>query len=133
MRYHGSMKQFLAFILLILLVSGAYLFYKIYTSPSPTKLTNPTLGSRMVINQSGGNLSNLKNILGTATSRIWNTGTELLNNASGGTAEPIINKAVEDLQTRVKELPQEQYDRVKYEFCKDVFPSPSPAIVEDSP
>ena len=121
------MKRIIA---LLILAAAGYYGYTWYQSHSskplplssdssiPLKLKAPEVGSSGVLN-----------VLGATTSNIIEKTTELLNNATDGQAEPVINKAVNDLQDRIKSLPEEQYNKVKYEFCKDVLPSPS--VVEE--
>lgn len=87
----------------------------------------PAISQSMVIRQTEGKSRDLLNVLGATTQQIFTQGTAALNEATDGRAEPVINKAVSDLQEKVKDLPEEQYKRVKYEFCKDVVASPSPA------
>lgn len=114
-------------LLLILIVS--VVGYFAYTYYSTGSLTLPSvLSNRIPSTPSFSKKSDLTNILGTTTSSLFQKGTDLLNNVTGGHAEPIINKAVSDLQERIKDLPEQEYKKVKYEFCKDVLPSPAPAI-----
>lgn len=72
-------------------------------------------------------VNNLAKVLGAATSRALEKGQDLLNQVTDGQAEPVINKTLNNLQEEVKSLPQEQYQKVKYEFCKDVLVSPTPS------
>jgi len=44
----------------------------------------------------------------------------LANQVSGGTAEPIINQAISDLQQKIKDLPQDQAQKLQYNYCKTV-------------
>lgn len=110
----------------ILLVLGAagYLGYTYYVGRRASDAL-PLSSDTMVIRQTE-KPKELMNVLGAATQRIFTQGTAVLNDATDGKAEPIINKAVSDLQEKVKDLPEEQYKKVKYEFCRDVIPSSSP-------
>lgn len=91
------MRRLFLLLIIVLIATGGYFYY-----------------------QSSGQHINTA-ILGTASSQLVESGRTLLNQATGGQAEPVINKAVDDLQSRVKDLPQEQYEKVKYEFCKDML------------
>jgi hypothetical protein len=116
------MKRILVLVSIIAIGFFGYRYYK------ANKLTIPTAISSRIPSTPVRPNTDFLSVLGTSTSDIVARGTELLNHASGGKAEPIINKAVSDLQDRVKDLPAEEYKKVKYEFCKDVFPSPSPVL-----
>lgn len=59
-------------------------------------------------------------VLGTSIQNALNSGKELLNDATDGKSDPIINRALENIQNEVKDLPKEAVEKVKYEFCKDV-------------
>lgn len=100
------------------LAVAAFFGYQIYLTLRPTPLVTPP--SRLRVTQGPLNLDNLANVLGTATSRALNAGTDLLDLATDGQAEPLINQTLQNLQNEIKDLPQEQYEKVKYEFCKDV-------------
>jgi len=98
-------------------VGGVFYFYYLRSQAFPTLSRVPS--------KTGINLvqppTDLTSVLGETTSRLFENGIDALNNVTNDQAEPIINKAVSDLKERVKELPQEQYKKVKYEFCKDVL------------
>ncbi len=123
------MRRVLAFVLVLGIATVGYLYYKQSRVLPPEEDNN--LLSRLVITQKNSSLDGLTSVLGAATTKVWNAARDTLDSATGGTAEPIINKAVQDLRTRVKDLPSEQYEKVKYEFCKDVLVSPVP--LEDTP
>lgn len=120
------MKKLLA---LVILAAAGYFGYTWYE----TSLNKPTRGlnydSSMSLNLHPPELKTpgVLNVLGTTTSNIITKTTELLNSATGGAAEPVINQAVSDLQDRIKSLPEKEYQKVKYEFCKDILPSPNPS------
>lgn len=114
------MQRLLGLILLVALIFGVYYFLTKRTQPQVEALLPP---SRMKITQTPGSFSDILSVLGASTSRIWESSLNSLNNVTDGAAEPVINKAVNDLQERIKELPKEQYEKVKYEFCKDVVNS----------
>lgn len=112
------MKRLLALAILAALIYGGYLYYQSQATSS-TVLRPPT-SSQINLVETPKSLNQLGSVLGEQVSRIWDSSMGLLNGATDGAAEPVINKAVSDLQSRVKDLPKEQYEKVKYEFCKDV-------------
>lgn len=113
------MKRLIALILIAGLGYFGYLYYQnsqlsISTSPEGMGQSN------LVINQTNGKLSDLANVLGTSIENLYVEGKDLLSEATDGKSDPIINKALENIQNEVKDLPKETVDKVKYEFCKDV-------------
>lgn len=104
------MRRLLAFIIVLVLVGVGYFFY-----------TQIRTGKGVMSANSRPSVSQITSVLGATTSDLWQSGLNLLNGATDGAAEPVINKAVSDLQNRIKSLPEEQYQKVKYEFCKDVI------------
>ncbi len=65
--------------------------------------------------------ANVTKVLGVSISKTIENGKEFLSEATGGKSDPIINKALENIQKEVKDLPKETVEKVKYEFCKDVI------------
>ena len=63
---------------------------------------------------------NLESVLGESINRGITGVTNLANQVSGGTAEPIINQAISDLQQKIKDLPQDQAQKLQYNYCKTV-------------
>lgn len=113
------MKRLLAVILIIGLGYFGYLYYqnsRLVPNSSPDSISLDNL----VINHTDNKLSDLANVLGTSIENLYDNGKDLLNNATDGKSDPIINKVLENIQTEVKDLPKETVDKVKYEFCKDV-------------
>lgn len=110
------MKRLLALVIVLVVGYLGYTWYRTQTRVASPASVAFSLNSKPL---SG----NLLNVLGTTTSNLFAQTTALLNSATDGAAEPLINKTVSDLQERIKDLPQEQYDKVKYEFCKDVVSS----------
>ena len=114
-------KRILLLLVVIVAVWFGWQYYKGSLSQKEGVSTLPDLTGRVIIKQSGGKLGELTDVLGAATSRVFSSGLDLLNGVTGDAAEPVINSAVLDLKERVKSLPAEQYEKVKYEFCKDVI------------
>ena len=61
------------------------------------------------------------NILGTTASKIKTTATGLIDKLSDEQEEALINSTVENISRQVKDLPAEQVQKIKYEFCKDII------------
>lgn len=122
--YHVGMKRLLAFVIVGAIGYFGYRFYVTRGAGSLNLPHTPQVEFPVIVRQPETKSAGVLNVLGATTSRWIEKGASLLNNATDGRAEPVINKAVSDLQDRVKDLPKEEYKKVKYEFCKDVFPSP---------
>lgn len=60
-------------------------------------------------------------VLGAATQRALSTTTEFVDRVTSESDEALINQTVENISKEVKDLPQEQVKKIKYEFCKDVI------------
>jgi len=106
-------------IILVFILGLAFLGYQYYrTNYAQSSVLPP---SRLKITQSPLQFDSLTNVLGAATNSVVTTGKNLLNQASNGQAEPLINQTLDNLQREVKDLPREQYEKVKYEFCQDVI------------
>lgn len=121
------MRRIIAFFVLVGLVALGYYFY------TQSQRTSSAPVSRLKITQAPYQFDSLSKVLGTTTTKVIDTTTNLLNGVTDGQAEPLINKTLENLQNEVKDLPREQYEKVKYEFCKDVVtkyesPSPLPSV-----
>lgn len=113
------MKRLLGLILLGGLIYGGYYFYSNYIQVKPIEESN-LVSNHMDITQAPSSFGDIFSVLGATTSKFWESGLDGLNTVTDGAAEPVINKAVNDLQSRIKDLPKEQYEKVKYEFCKDI-------------
>jgi predicted negative regulator of RcsB-dependent stress response len=113
------MKKLIALILIAGMGYFGYIYYQNNQLANSTSSEGITQGS-LVINQTNGKLSDLANVLGTSIENLYEDGKDLLSDATDGKSDPIINKALENIQNEVKDLPKETVDKVKYEFCKDV-------------
>jgi predicted negative regulator of RcsB-dependent stress response len=113
------MKRLIALLIIAGLGYFGYIYYQNSQLSSTTSPDSLSQGS-LVINQTNGKLSDLANVLGTSIENLYVDGKDLLNEATDGKSDPIINKALENIQNEVKDLPKETVDKVKYEFCKDV-------------
>jgi hypothetical protein len=112
------MKRLIA----LLLIAGiGYFSYQYYLQSRTSNFTSALPSSNnLVINQTSGKLADLSNVLGASIANLYEGGKEALSDATDGKSDPIINKALENIQNEVKDLPKETVDKVKYEFCKDV-------------
>ncbi|KKU45806.1 MAG: hypothetical protein UX62_C0029G0005 [Microgenomates group bacterium GW2011_GWA2_46_7] len=112
--------------ILLLLTGLAYFGYTYYqnsklsSSPVSTKISIP---DNLVITQASNKLGDIASVLGASIQNVLTDGKDILNNATAGQSDPIINKAVENIQNELKDLPQETVEKVKYEFCKDIVTS----------
>ena len=113
------MKRILALIIIAGLGYFGYLYYQ--NNQLTSSITRgPINQGSLVVNQTGDKLSDLANVLGASIENLYEGGKNLLSDATDGKSDPIINKALENIQNEVKDLPKEAVDKVKYEFCKDI-------------
>jgi hypothetical protein len=108
------MRRLLALALLLVLVGGGYYYYQ-SSQPASLSPSPPQLNLTQDLD-----LGSVTSVLGTTTSNLVSKTTEILNEATDGEAEPVINRTLHNLQEEVKDLPREQYEKVKYEFCRDI-------------
>ena len=111
------MKLLLGLLLLGGLLCFGYIYYQ---SRQLTIATPPTLSSSVVITHGQSRLNEVASVLGASIQNAVESGKAMLNDATDGASDPIINRALQNIQDEVKDLPQEAVDKVKYEFCKDV-------------
>ena len=113
------MKRLLA---LVLIAGLSYFGYQFYQNSmiSTDIIPEPQTQGNLVINQATGKLSDIAQVLGMSVEGLYENGKDVLNQVTDGKSDPIINKALENIQNEVKNLPKETVDKVKYEFCKDV-------------
>lgn len=99
-----------------LALAGLYFGYRAYQAKSPSTIsTLPPIS----ISHSP-DLDKITDVLGASINNVVDSGRSILNSATDGKSDPIINQALINIQNEVKDLPQEAVDKVKYEFCKDV-------------
>jgi predicted negative regulator of RcsB-dependent stress response len=113
------MKRLIAVILIAGLGYFGYTYYQKTQVTSVSSVSLPVTNN-LVITQTSSKLSDLANVLGASIENLYVGSKEVLNDATDGKSDPIINKALENIQNEVKDLPKETVDKVKYEFCKDV-------------
>lgn len=117
------MRRLLTLAIIGLLIATGYYYFSVLNNKDKIGAEPQISPTKMKITQVPTSFNDLFAVLGATTSELWESGLSGLNNVTDGKAEPVINKAVSDLQERIKELPKEQYEKVKYEFCKDVVTS----------
>lgn len=114
------MKRLLGLLLLAGIIYGGYLYYR-QSKISPPRISTPLLSTNnVVITQASDKLGNLAAVLGESATKLLDSGKELLNTATSGQSDPIINQLIENTQNTLKDLPQKEADKIKYEFCKGV-------------
>ena len=114
------MKRLLAFLILVGLVYGGYVYYGQLSSPKhpPTPLESQ---GKVIISHASDSLGSLASVLGTSISNLAANSQEYLSDATSGASEPIINQLVTKTQETLKDLPRKEADKIKYEFCKGVI------------
>lgn len=116
------MKRFLGLLLLSGLIYGGYVFYQQYTDNSKeSSVLPPISSSSLIISDPTNKLSNLAAVLGASIASTYENGKELLNDATNGASEPIINELVSKTTETLKDLPRREAEKIKYEFCKGVI------------
>lgn len=117
------MKRLVAFILLIGLTYFGYTYYRSTLLSSSAISTSEESPSNLVITQASDKLGAIASVLGASVQNAFTEGKDLLNSATGGQSDPIINQALTNIQNEVKDLPKEAVEKIKYEFCKDIVTS----------
>ncbi|MFH1244160.1 MAG: hypothetical protein V1487_01090 [bacterium] len=114
------MKRIFFLILLLGLAYFGYTYYQSTRLSSSTVSTEVSIPGNLVITQASDKLGDIASVLGASIQSALTDGKEILNNATSGQSDPIINKAVKNIQNELKDLPQETVEKVKYEFCRDI-------------
>jgi len=115
------MKFFLVLLLLCGITYGGYIYYRQSVSQDPGLVPPVESGNILTISDSGDKLSQLAAVLGASISNTYENSKELLNNATDGASEPIINELVNKTTETLKDLPRKEAEKIKYEFCKGVI------------
>lgn len=115
------MRKLLGLILLIGIVYFGYNFYHNYnSSKSISTMSSPVKLSALSVKNSGIDLENVQHVLGASAENLVDTGKSWLSDATGGASEPIVNRAISNFQTELMQLPAEQVEKIKYDFCKPI-------------
>jgi len=114
------MKKLIIVTVLSLALGVGYFIYQ--QSSSLNSLTSSsTLAPKLNISQVPLDVTSLKQVLGEATSTVLDTSNNIINQVTDGDGGPVINEAIETIQKEIQEIPQEQYDKLKYEFCQGII------------
>lgn len=115
------MRSLLALILILGIAYFGYNFYQRYetaklssAAPAPLNLTNLTVKNSAI------DLENIQKVLGASAENLVTTSKAWLSDATGGASDPIVNRAINNFQTELMQLPAEQVERIKYDFCKPI-------------
>ncbi len=114
------MKQLFLLLVFSGIIYGGYLYYR-QSKVLGTRTSSPVeTQSKLLITHTSDKLGDILSVLGSETQNVVSSGQELLSTATDGQSDPIINRAVVNLQSQVKDLPKETVDKIKYEFCKGI-------------
>jgi len=114
------MKRLLGLILLAGLLYSGYVYYGQIRAGKVANSISLDASKSVVITSSTDKLTAVANVLGARISSTYVNGKELLNNATNGASEPIINELVNKTTETLKDLPRKEAEKIKYEFCKGV-------------
>jgi hypothetical protein len=115
------MKRLFGLLLLAGVIYGGYLYYRqAHTLRSRQSISSLAPGNQLVITQVNNKLGDLASVLGASIQNVLDNGQSMLSSATGGASEPIINQLVTNTQNTLKDLPQKEAEKIKYEFCKGV-------------
>lgn len=118
------MKRLLIVLIVGGLVYGGWVFYQNYTAQNTnSSISTVAPGLDLSMTDSSSGWDNVQSVLGASISNVIETGKEWIDEASGGQAEPVINRAINNFQEELKDLPKEQVERIKYDFCKPIVES----------
>ena len=114
------MRYFIFLLILVGLAYGGWVFYQSMGQTAP-KLSSLNTGDGGV--KLSGPLHNLDQaaaVLGASITNIVENGQEYLATVTDGRSEPIVNQLISKTQETLKDLPQKEAEKIKYEFCKGV-------------
>lgn len=114
------MKFLLAIILLSGIAYGGYIYYR-QSQLGPTNISsNVSSSSDLVISQYSDKFEDFASVLGASIANSFENGQELLNDATDGASQPIINQLVSKTTETLKDLPRREAEKIKYEFCRGI-------------
>lgn len=113
------MKRLLALVLLVGIIYGGWVFYQSTLHPSSSTSSRPNNPS-LSLQDSSSVLSNLESVLGASIENGVGTVTNLINKVASPNQAPIINKAIENFQSELKQLPEDQVKKIQYNYCKGI-------------
>lgn len=103
-----------------LAVGIGYFFYQ-QANSGKSITSSSILTPKLNISTAPLDIASFKQVLGNATSAVLDTSNSIANQIAGEEGGPVINEAIETIQQEISEIPQEQYDKLKYEFCQGVI------------
>lgn len=115
------MKRLIGLLLLAGVIYGGYVLYLQSTRSEPELSSTFSPANNLVITDSADKLSSLASVLGDSISNTFETGKDMLSDATSGKSEPIINELVTKTTDTLKDLPRKEAEKIKYEFCRGVI------------
>lgn len=64
---------------------------------------------------------NIGSVLSSTVQNISNVTRSIIDKMTDEQEEALINQTVKNLSTQIKDLPREQVEKIKYQFCQDVI------------
>lgn len=114
------MKRLIGFLLLGALIFGGYTLYTQSQSASQSNEVGPKTQNLLTVEGATDEISQIASILGASIESTYINGKEILSSATSGASDPIINQLVDKTTETLKDLPQKQAEKIKYEFCRGI-------------
>jgi len=114
------MKRLLALALLVGIAYGGWVWWKSASSPSVSKITNSSSLPKLSLQDPNQVLQNLESVLGVSIENGVSTVKNLVDQVASPDQAPIINKAIENFQSELKQLPEDQVKKIQYNYCKGI-------------
>jgi hypothetical protein len=114
------MKRLFVFLILAGLAYGGWVMYRSLGQSTPKLGTMSTGGSVVKLSGPLYNLDEAATVLGASITNMVENGQEYLATVTDGKSEPIVNQLISKTQETLKDLPQKEAEKIKYEFCKGV-------------
>ena len=119
MGYDRVMKRLLAFLILIGLAYGGYIYYSQLTALTRTSTPLETQG-KLIISHASDSMGSLASVLGANISNLIENSQGYISGVTGGAEGPLINELVTKTQETLKDLPRKEAEKIKYEFCRGI-------------
>lgn len=114
------MKRLIGFLLLGALIFGGYTLYNRSQSASQSNEVGLKTQNLLTVEGATDEISQIASILGASIESTYINGKEILSSATSGASDPIINQLVDKTTETLKDLPQKQAEKIKYEFCRGI-------------
>lgn len=114
------MKFFLVALILSGLSYGGYYFYQKSSAVRDYSSSSNSSLSKLDISHTGDRVDDLAKVLGDSISNTLDNGKEILSSVTRGASEPVINQLVTKTTETLKDLPRQQAEKIKYEFCRGI-------------